>query len=1368
MLNKKIMALTLIFVSLLAIGMVSAADNTTLDIVSVDETTDEPICVEYSDNDVGVESSGKLISTENNWTNIYFDASASVDGNGSYENPYNCIGYGRINSNSNLHFKNGNYSLGYGSYSNISFYGQNPEKTIIDFQDNQIQLYNSIFIMNMTFKKSVLYVYNNIAASNSIFDGCCSDYNQPVIYSADWGCKMLFDNCTFINNYNEWGGALNLDDSNVDILNCKFINNSANIGGAIYSRLSNLNISNTLFKNNHANVSAGAIFYQEKQLSISNCNFVNNSAYSGGAIYSNRKASTVIINETLFNDNHAFAGGSILDFESDNFYLNNCNFTNSSSIDGGALTLLGTHSNINNCNFEENHAEYGGSIYHIWGQLNLVNSIFTNNTANNGGGIFIFTMDNVNITENHFINNNGYSIVSDKEILNYQNNNFVNNSIFLNYKPNITIGNGNYTLLKTNDTFDGVIPERYDPRDFGLITSARNQNPMGYCWVFGTIATLESCILKATGEKFDFSELNVANLLSRYSFYGGYYSGEEGVSRSAIAYLLNWLGPIDEKNDLYYSNKPLSSIFNSLFHLQNVMYIQRDNSSDLNTIKEAILRYGAVGSDICFSGDYFNGFTYYNPNNDIIDHAISIVGWDDNYPKENFKITPLGDGAWIIKNSWGEADGNGCYYVSYYDTTIGNSGLYTFIFNDTIKFDKNYQYDFDDTLPYPFSNSSVWYKNIFNISDDEYLAAVSTDFHGYYDWELYIYVNGKITHTQSGRLKNGYYTINLDKFIPLNKHDKLEVVFKLTCLDNYYAYYPVMNYKFNDFKGKSFISQDNLIWIDLSDYENKPMVSCIKAFTFLNKIKTNINLDIKYNDYNPVNITAYLLDEYGNKINSGNVTFDLSGEKYVVNVSKGAANIVHDFNKGLNLISAIFNGDGYKSSCSNQSITVLKIDVGANINVTTHLNTAVINVSTSPEITGNGIIHIEDKNYIINLTKGFGNLTLNDLENKEYSIYFELENKTYECNISKNFTIKFSKTKLIVENFTTYAYSNEKYIIKLTNETGNISGKIINIKFNNQTFKYATNVNGQVEMDINLTSGIYSISVYFKGDDEYLSNECNATITVNKVDSTLTVNNITFDYNMNGTTIISYAGAAGVNAEVLNHKEAVVNVDGNVVSVSGLNAGTYTLSITTIPDNNHISITKTATITVNKIKTVLSVSPITATYNINKDLVIALKDINGKPLTDVKLSVDLNGAKNYTIGSAGQIKVSTKGLTPKTYAVTISFAGNDNYERTVSSVKVTVKKATPKLTAKAKTFKRTLKTKKYTITLKTNQNKVMKNIKVTLKVNKKTYTAKTNGKGVATFKITKLTKKGTFKAVITYKGNSYYNKVTKKVNIKCR
>ena len=78
------------------------------------------------------------------------------------------------------------------------------------------------------------------------------------------------------------------------------------------------------------------------------------------------------------------------------------------------------------------------------------------------------------------------------------------------------------------------------------------------------------------------------------------------------------------------------------------------------------------------------------------------------------------------------------------------------------------------------------------------------------------------------------------------------------------------------------------------------------------------------------------------------------------------------------------------------------------------------------------------------------------------------------------------------------------------------------------------------------------------------------------------------------------------------------------------------------------------------------------------------------------------------------------------------------------------------------------KTKKYNVILKTNKNKAIKNTKVYLKVNGKTYVAKTNSKGKATFKITKLTKKGKFTAVVTYKGSAYYNKTTKKVKITTR
>ncbi len=116
-------------------------------------------------------------------------------------------------------------------------------------------------------------------------------------------------------------------------------------------------------------------------------------------------------------------------------------------------------------------------------------------------------------------------------------------------------------------------------------------------------------------------------------------------------------------------------------------------------------------------------------------------------------------------------------------------------------------------------------------------------------------------------------------------------------------------------------------------------------------------------------------------------------------------------------------------------------------------------------------------------------------------------------------------------------------------------------------------------------------------------------------------------------------------------------------------------------------------------------------------------------------------------------------LKPGKYTATVT------YQDVQTSAKITVKKATPKITAKAKAFKKTDKIKKYTVTLKNNKNKVISGATVKITVNKKTYSAKTTKKGVATFKLTKLTKKGKFTATVKYAGSKLYNAKSVKVKI---
>ena len=312
-----------------------------------------------------------------------------------------------------------------------------------------------------------------------------------------------------------------------------------------------------------------------------------------------------------------------------------------------------------------------------------------------------------------------------------------------------------------------------------------------------------------------------------------------------------------------------------------------------------------------------------------------------------------------------------------------------------------------------------------------------------------------------------------------------------------------------------------------------------------------------------------------------------------------------------------------------------------------------------------------------------------------------------------------------------------------------------------------TNESGMIVLDISAGENYY-ISARHDTDSYYT--EAERTIS----------NNTKFNVNVTSQTTnnktVNITAKSNIYSEFMPGKLLFILPNGTQINATyGANGiwwavhtfdayGEYKVNATYVGLDN-VTVNN-ATITVNKIKTELSGNAITTTYNINKDLIITLKDSNGNPVSGAKLIVDLNGAKTYTTDSNGQVKVSTKGLAPNVYTAKVTFNGNTNYAKSTKNVKVTVKKATPKLTAKKKTFKTTTKTKKYTIILKDNTGKAIKKAKVTLKVKGKTYKATTNSKGKAVFKITKLNKKGTFKATITYKGNKYYNKVSKKANIK--
>ena len=171
-----------------------------------------------------------------------------------------------------------------------------------------------------------------------------------------------------------------------------------------------------------------------------------------------------------------------------------------------------------------------------------------------------------------------------------------------------------------------------------------------------------------------------------------------------------------------------------------------------------------------------------------------------------------------------------------------------------------------------------------------------------------------------------------------------------------------------------------------------------------------------------------------------------------------------------------------------------------------------------------------------------------------------------------------------------------------------------------------------------------------------------------------------------------------------------------------------------------------------------------------------LKDVDGNPLANKTVFIGFNGVTyNKTTDENGTAFLQINLMNAGTYTFAMGFLGDEKYVGAFMVQKITVTQKKTSISAAAKTYKASTKTKKYTVTLKTNKGNSIdgktylrpgKTIKLT--VNGKTYAAKTNDKGQATFKITKLTKKGTYTAKIKFAGDKTYKASSNSVKIKVK
>ncbi len=551
----------------------------------------------------------------------------------------------------------------------------------------------------------------------------------------------------------------------------------------------------------------------------------------------------------------------------------------------------------------------------------------------------------------------------------------------------------NSLLGKKIGGFDNVSAtvsnSRYSLADL-LNLRVEHQGSTTECWAFATLKSMESNIAIENGltDIPNFSERHADYATSR-TFLDGINEngfnrelGNGGLPISALAYLTNGQGAVleeempfednEEKINLTEIDKPVDTVVTdyqilpsiykkyeidgngntksvSYFDVNGNEYSKEEVNALRDIIKEHLVKYGAIATMTAGNySQYYNNqknpfaATAYNCNDSslIRDHAITIVGWDDNYSRDNFAegAKPSEDGAYIVLNSYGtESFDNGYMYISYEDAIIENE-MYGIQSTSKVDYDNIYQYDYYGGIYQVGTQStkSGSYGVVYNKdnSEDEVLNSVGVTLADYAAFEVYVNPNGSSFRNENlikvgesdGVLAPGYHRVDITP-VELQEGDFSIVVKQTSEGEAFYfeveASVPGTAYEFADSENRSYISLDGYNWVNLSslsisgiDMDTADV--CIKAFTTLGAKEENP--DQTPDDDEKPNETPGEDDNQQPNEDEGGLTSNVYviDNKYIMKISHGTK--VKEFlnNIDTNLIKKVYNEQGTEITNSDE------------------------------------------------------------------------------------------------------------------------------------------------------------------------------------------------------------------------------------------------------------------------------------------------------------------------------------------------------------------------------------------------------------------------------------------------------------------
>lgn len=555
-----------------------------------------------------------------------------------------------------------------------------------------------------------------------------------------------------------------------------------------------------------------------------------------------------------------------------------------------------------------------------------------------------------------------------------------------------------------NFTYDakGNLPTSYD----GKNTKVKDQGKTGGCWAFSTTTALESYIKKQDNLTYNFSTRHIEYSSTRVFLNGAI--NDHGYNRSlgtgghfymSSNYLINGYGPIAESAMPFENNENKIAISNiqnktTLVDVNNIVLSyntvgKKCTAAQIQDIKENIYSNGSVATTTYITTDpkYYsstNAAYYYNGTENI-NHAITLVGWNDNYSRTNFSSStrPTTNGAWIVQNSYGTSFGKGgYYYLSYEDVHICDFYMAIDELDYEVE-DNSYILDklgYISFMGYQSKDGLTEYKtayamNVFTKKQKkEELKEVTFGSNGPGSYRIYLY-KGKATTTTSisnmtligtGRMEYaGYITHKLDEEIILDKNLTNFTIAIYYQMDTATKPIPVSISSASKYEyveatpATSFISLNGTSWTDLST-RTYATIASIKAFT--NNVEdytlkvNNYNISYNTNALLTINTTAsninineidiYIKNKTNNTITPLNISYTNGSNLSKINITLTRPTIedtytVMIYYKDSYIYSFNINISGTSSLTSSTyqiNNNTKMIYINPNTNVTTFLN----------------------------------------------------------------------------------------------------------------------------------------------------------------------------------------------------------------------------------------------------------------------------------------------------------------------------------------------------------------------------------------------------------------------------------------------